>query len=317
MDDNLFALYDLFDAQDAPWDGDLGLDDMAEDEVLDFSDKLSDETPNLDELFNHESLETEEDGNLAVADEPYSLDEVQEELPYFEAIEPLEALEPVVEGNIAWSPDDIFQEVDDWWHDLIDFDEKLIYPSQFESDGGVVRDPQNGCIVMGNVADDIHYVDTQTAGSCSLMAQEQFVHRATGKSIPEDYLEWRAEQWGVYDPVAGTNYNGQTKILDHFDIDYKRSMFASLEDLDNVTTDGNDAIIGVDARYFYNDVSIPEGSGHAVAVVGKGVDPVSGGTTGYYITDSNNPSAARFLTSEELQDCWEGDMIAIPDQKIA
>jgi len=236
--------------------------------------------------------------------------------------------EPPVESIISgaelgvdengWFPlEELVRPIQDWWHDLLDMDEGLIYPSQFTEDGETTIDPQNGCSVVGDVARDIEYVNQQTSSSCSLMAQEQFVERAIGKPIPEDYLEWRAEEWGVYSPTAGTNWVGQTMVLEHFDIEYESSSWADVDDLERVTMDGTDAIIGVDARYFYNDASIPEGAMHAVAVVGKGYDTETGDLKGFYITDSNYPNAARFLTTAELEQCWAHDMITISPDALA
>lgn len=193
----------------------------------------------------------------------------------------------------------------------------LVHPRDFSKDGAF--DDKNNLVVVGNVAKDIQFVDQQTGPTCSLMAQEQFVHRYIGKSLPEDYLAWRGEQWGVYapaGPMEGTNYMGQTMILDHFDIPYERSMFNwsnSPATIENAIDDDKDLIIGVDAREFYEDPTIPPGSGHAVAVVGKGVDPETHETAGFYITDSNFPDTVRFLDIESFNNAWSRDMIAIPN----
>lgn len=205
------------------------------------------------------------------------------------------------------------------YDDAIDFEilpdaDSLVFPKDFANSGEF--DPKNGCIVVGNVMQDIPFVDQQTHGSCSLMAQEQFVERYIGKDLPESYLEWQAEQWGVYSPEAGTNFRGQDAILDYFDIPHDRQLFADTKDLEKAINQQWDVIIGVDARHFYNDAFIPEGSGHAVSVVGKGVDPGSKETRGFYITDSNYPGSARFITSEQLDRCWWNDMIVIPQQKV-
>ena len=104
--------------------------------------------------------------------------------------------------------------------------------------------------------------------------------------------------------------------MDHFDIPHNRQLFADIEDIEKAINQQGDVIIGVDARYFYNDTFLPEGSGHAVSVVGKGIDQVSGETRGFYITDSNYPGSARFITPEQLDRCWWNDMIVIPQQEI-
>jgi hypothetical protein len=177
-------------------------------------------------------------------------------------------------------------------------------------------DKKNNVIVEGNVAHDIQFTDQQTHGSCSLMAQEQFVNRYIGQSLPEDYLEWIAEKAGVYSPDIGTDYNGQTLVLEHFHIPHER-ITGDIGDLNSTLSDNKDVIIGVDAREFYGDASIPPGSGHAVAIVGKGFNPETHELEGYYITDSNYPQSAHYVTVERLDGSWYGDMIAIPDKMIA
>ena len=224
-------------------------------------------------------------------------------------------------SNPAKSPNDLSDPLSPsaFDNDDIDFrifpdNDSLVLIEDFANDGGF--DPKNDCIVIGNVLQDIPFVDQQTHGSCSLMAQEQFVERYIGRDLPESYLEWQAEQWGVYSPEAGTSFWGQDAILDHFDIPHNRQLFADIEDIEKAINQQGDVIIGVDARYFYNDTFLPEGSGHAVSVVGKGTDPVSGETRGFYITDSNYPGSARFITPEQLDRCWWNDMIVIPQQEI-
>jgi len=196
---------------------------------------------------------------------------------------------------------------------IVAYDEgSLLTDSAFSADGSY--DHSNGCRVMGGVVGDIEYVDGQTGPTCSLMAQEQFVERYINQDIPEPVLEWRAESWGYYEPAglgAGTNWLGQASLLEHFDIPHSREFGASIDDLDASLAAGNDVIIGVDARVFYQDATLPPGSGHAVAVVGWGCDPATGETVGYYITDSNFPGTVRFVAPQQLGRSWQSDMISV------
>lgn len=212
--------------------------------------------------------------------------------------------------------DPLFRIFDDFWFALNDCPD--IVTEHHFTDGGHF-DVKNNVIVEGNVANDIRCVDQQTHSSCSLMAQEQFVERYTGQSIPEDYLEWRAKEWDVYDPDLGTSFSGQTKVLEHFNIPFERNYLCDMEDLDEALQSGNDTIIGVDARVFYGNPNIPPGSGHAVAVVGRGIDPETHEVKGYYVTDSNFSDAAHFVDANRLEDSWSGlcDMIVIPEKVIA
>lgn len=224
---------------------------------------------------------------------------------------------PLLESSLWDSITKFIHDMDDFYLRPLLADDALVAASDFSGDGAF--DNKNNLIVVGNVAHDIQYVDQQTGPTCSLMAQEQFVHRYIGKSLPEDYLAWRGEEWGVYAPSgleAGTNYFGQTMILDHFDIPYERSTFNWLNtttSIDKALDADKDLIVGVDAREFYSDSTIPPGSGHAVAVVGKGVDPATNETSGFYITDSNNPGTSRFMDVASFNNAWLRDMIAIPN----
>ena len=210
--------------------------------------------------------------------------------------------------------DPIFRVFDDVWYGL-NGQTDIVTEHHFTDNGNF--DTKNNVIVEGNVAEDIKYVDQQTHGSCSLMAQEQFVERYTGQPIPEDYLEWRAEKWGVYDPDLGTDEDGQTMVLEHFNIPFERYSNSDLDDLNGELESNHDMIISVSTRDFYGDPSYPPGSGHAVAVVGRGIDPVTHEVKGYYVTDSNFADTAHFVDVERLNNAWTGDMIAIPNKTMA
>ena len=192
----------------------------------------------------------------------------------------------------------------------------IVRASDFSSDGSM--DTKNNLVVVGDVASDINFISQQTHGSCSLMAQEQFVHRLTGQPMPEEYLEWQAEKWGVYHPDIGTVSEGQEMVLEHFNIPYDRDYNPDMDDIVRSMSKGNDVLISVDAREFYQDPSIPPGAGHAVALVGRGLDPETGDLKGFYVTDSNFPGAAHFIPTEQMEASWFGnDMISVPENLAA
>ena len=284
-----------------------GVDD---DQAGDTDDSQSDEVVSEDEV----PIET--------------VDSVPFEMPPIDAMmpdqvdSPLETTSAQPEGPLT--SETLWGDITEFLKDFSDFflqplvsENALVHPRDFSNDG--TFDNKNDVVVVGNVANDIQYVDQQTGSTCSLMAQEQFVHRYIGKSIPEDYLAWQGEQWGGYapsGPMEGTNYIGQTMILDHFEIPYERSMtnwFNSPATIEEAIDADKDLIVGVDAREFYEDPTFPPGSGHAVAVVGKGVDSVTHETAGFYITDSNMPGTVRFMDIESFDRAWTRDMIAIPN----
>ena len=233
---------------------------------------------------------------------------------------PIDDSTPNLGKNLGKSVfDPVFDLVSDIWDRFFQpfFDpDDIVRSGDFSGDGSI--DTKNNLVVVGDVASDINFISGQTHGSCSLMAQEQFVHRLTGKPIPEEYLEWQAEKWGVYHPDIGTVTEGQEMILDHFNIPYDRDYNPDLDDIVSSMSKGNDVLVGVDAREFYQDPSIPPGSGHAVALVGRGLDPETGDLKGFYVTDSNYPGAAHFVPTERLEASWNGaDMISVPEHLAA
>ena len=219
--------------------------------------------------------------------------------------------------------------INDWFSDIFTIFSDTLFPDTFrdfppfdslvdqdqfiQNSDGSLFDDKNGLIVEGNVQQDIDFISQQTHSSCSLMAQEQFVARYYGESVSESLLEKLMSSYGVYDPENGTVYEGQTMVLDTFNIPYERNNYASIDDLVNELNSDHDCIIGVDARYFYNDPNIPPWSGHAVTVVGKGIDPVSNEIKGFYITDSNCPGAAHYIDKDRLSEVWYNDVISIPN----
>ncbi len=117
-------------------------------------------------------------------------------------------------------------------------------------------------------------------------------------------------------PDCGPHVNGQTKVLEHFNIPHQR-FTGDLDDIDKALSEHKDIIIGVDAREFYQDASIPAGSGHAVAIVGAGLDPDSHEISGYYITDSNHPNAVHLVEVDRLSSSWNHDLITVPEKEFA
>jgi hypothetical protein len=185
-----------------------------------------------------------------------------------------------------------------------------LLPEDFQRNGNY--DPIHKCTVEGNVLSDLSYVDQQTTGSCSLMAQEQFVERWTGRSVSEAELIDLAWDQGVYGWFGGTNFAGLDLVLDAYDVPHRRFTSSSISQLEHLLKNGCDALVGVDAGNFYNDASCGPDAAHAIAVVGRGVDYWSGNTTGFYVTDSNCPGTARFVTVQDFEACWRGDLIAVP-----
>lgn len=189
-------------------------------------------------------------------------------------------------------------------------------PEEFQRDG--TYDPKHNCVVEGSVLSDLLLVDKQTTGSCSLMAQEQFVERWRGQSVSEAELISLAWDQGVYGQGVfgwvngGTNFAGLDLALDAYDVPHRRINSCDVNQLEHFLKNGCDGLVRVDASSFYNDPACGPDSCHAIAVVGRGKDYWTGNTTGFYVTDSNFPGTARFLSVQEFEACWHGDLIAVP-----
>jgi hypothetical protein len=276
-------MFDLFGIADVVagdgWEGDVGLPDAVEPlegPHVDFPDSLD----TYDAFGQSEASTTghaalHHDGHVTTGEGPYS--EI---------------------GDIHPTTADIYPH-------------GIMRPEDFQGNGSY--DPIHKCSVEGNVTGDLMLVDRQTEGSCSLMAQEQFVERYTGQSVDEADLVELASNHGVYDSWwgGGTNFAGWDIALDYYDVPHRRITATDIPQLEHFLKNDCDALVGVDASIFYGDPSMGP-SGHAIAVVGRGKDYWTGTTTGFYVTDSNCPGTTRFLTVEAFQACWSGDVIAVP-----
>lgn len=201
---------------------------------------------------------------------------------------------------------------DDLWNEVSNGYDDIVTKNHFSDDGAY--DHKNNLIVEGNVAHDMQYTKNQTHQSCSLMAQEQFVHRYYGKEIPESELEEMAQKIGIYNPNEGTYQWGFASILDWCHVPHQRLYGQDIKALDKAISENKDILINVDSRAFYNDKGCPPGSGHAVAVVGRGIDPTTHDTRGYYVTDTNCGGVAHFVPVERMNDSLLSyDFITIPE----
>ena len=201
---------------------------------------------------------------------------------------------------------------DDLWYEVFRGQDDIVTKNHFSDDG--TYDHKNNLIVEGNVAHDMQYTENQTHGSCSLMAQEQFVHRYYGEEIPESELEEIAQKIGIYNPNEGTYGWGFASILDICHVPHQRLYDQDIKALDKAISENKDILISVDTRTFYNDNGFPPGSGHAVAVVGRGIDPTTHETRGYYVTDTNFGGAAHFVPVERMNDSLLSyNFITIPE----
>jgi hypothetical protein len=276
-------VFDLFEFSDAMagdgWEGDVRFSDTVEswDSMQSAFDNTLDAYDGFDqsEAFTTDHAKLRHDEHVSTGDGPYS--EI---------------------GDIHPTVADIYPH-------------GIMRPENFQSKGGY--DPIHKCSVEGNVTSDLMLVDLQTEGSCSLMAQEQFVERYTGQSVDEADLVELASNYGVYDSWwgRGTNFAGWDIALDHYDVPHRRITATDIPQLEHFLKNDCDALVSVDASILYGDPSMGP-SGHAIAVVGRGKDYWTGTTTGFYVTDSNCPGTTRYLTVEEFQACWCGDVIAVP-----
>ena len=115
---------------------------------------------------------------------------------------------------------------DDLWYEIIKGCDDIVTENHFSSDG--TYDNKNNVIVEGNVVHDMQFTQQQRGPTCSLMAQEQFVHRYRGEELSETELEEVAEEMGIYRPglsnpeLGGTRPWGLASILDICHIPHQR-----------------------------------------------------------------------------------------------
>lgn len=221
--------------------------------------------------------------------------------------------------SIDSEPQGIFESIQDIWSSLfptlVPFESGLVRAEDFTRDG--TFDTANNCEVVGRVDQDIAFLQQQTGETCSLMSQEQFLHRATGETLTEAQLEELAAQLNIYAPGEGTSPYAMGTLLDLAGVPNLRNYNAEIQELLDVVAAGNDALISVDAREFYNDPSFPPGSGHAVAINGYGKNPETGEFAGFYVTDSNYSGTARFVTMDDLSRSWHNRYIAVSESIMA
>lgn len=337
MDTDLFDLFESIPPEEISLDSDFVFDDMTDELVQVSSDDFSFDEFSPDEFssdaFSDDDLLSDDFSSDAFPDDEFSIVDYADQLSddslfASDADDQIEQedLSDVITSNVpddvvldtsldsSWfddSIDSILRVCDDFYYKCVMGCDDIVTEHHFSDDGSY--DIKNDVVVEGNVVHDMQFTQQQTHGSCSLMAQEQFVHRYIGRAIPEDYLEWAAEKWGVYSPDIGTSEDGHTMVLEHFNIPYEQYSNMEIQDLSNAISDHQDIIIGVDAREFYGDPSIPPGSGHAVAVIGQGINPATHEVEGFYVTDSNFPESAHFISVEKMASSWWNDMITVPE----
>jgi Peptidase_C39 like family len=105
---------------------------------------------------------------------------------------------------------------------------------------------------------------------------------------------------------GGTTTDEQVKILSDYHVPAHTEHQQSLEDLAGDVERGHGVIVEANAGYLWNDASAFENgqANHAVVVTGVARDPETGQIQGFYINDSGDGQAAKFVDADTMTKAW-------------
>jgi hypothetical protein len=98
----------------------------------------------------------------------------------------------------------------------------------------------------------------------------------------------------------------QAEILRDYGVSAHIEQGQSLQDLATNIEQGHGVIIGVNAGYLWNDAQALENgqSNHAVVVTGVARDPNTSEIQGFYVNDSGDGQAAKFIDANTMINAW-------------
>lgn len=110
------------------------------------------------------------------------------------------------------------------------------------------------------------------------------------------------------DPTGsgGTTVSDQVRVLNDYGVPAHAEQQQSLDDLAGDVERGSGVIIEANAGSLWDDASYFEHgqTNHAVAVTGVARDPNTGEIEGFYINDSGNGQAAKFVDASTMTNAW-------------
>src|SRR5262249_1362489 len=105
---------------------------------------------------------------------------------------------------------------------------------------------------------------------------------------------------------GGTRPEDQIRILNDYGVPAHVEQGQSLEDLATNVEQGRGVIIEANAGYLWNQSQyLDDGAvNHAVVVTGVAPDPDRGEIEGFYINDSGDGQAAKFIDTNTMTSAW-------------
>jgi hypothetical protein len=163
----------------------------------------------------------------------------------------------------------------------------------------------------------------QEGGSCAIGSQLQALEvRGKIKPTSDDKamrdLVKRAAKEGAFPEYrtkdnhlfGGTSSENVDRMLQDYHVPHELNFEATSQDLDKAVLQSGDAIVFVDAKYFWYEPKMPSG-GHAVYMTGAEVDK-TGKVVGYYFNDTGTGEAARYMPAKSFNKAWAHAFIAFP-----
>ena len=209
---------------------------------------------------------------------------------------------------------DVTPDAHDQTHDVSHSESSELHVPQFTgtlSDGSEI-------IVIGDVAAFAEYNhkqgdnDQNCKGDCGLVSTADVLNQF-GIHVTENDVVHHAAERGECNVIAtnpedrgGSSVEQIAQIMGDYGIaahvetkDDMNSLIAHLQQ-------GHSVIIGVNAGYLWNDPQyLGDGSpNHALTVTGMACDPQTGQVTGFFVNDSGDGNASKFIPNAQMQQMW-------------
>lgn len=140
---------------------------------------------------------------------------------------------------------------------------------------------------IGDPQSDAKFYKKQHGETCAIVAQEEIIHKLTGKDPGENTLKQKAIERGWYEEEQGTYDKNLGKLLELNGIPIEQRWGATIDDLKHEIEQGNEVIVGVDAGLIWYNKKYKD-KGHAVWVTALRTDPKDGRIVSVAMNDSGN-----------------------------
>jgi hypothetical protein len=176
---------------------------------------------------------------------------------------------------------------------------------------------------VGDPAGKAQYIVRQVNGTCGIGAQYEAL-RARGFHVDMPDLTRTAEDKGWYveyrsaDGTGGSTVGGNIAALMTLHGVAANVVLNGATDaqLQNGIRASGDAIVVVNAKVLWADKNLPDSSPHEIYVSGMEVDR-SGVVRGYYINDTGEDEAARYVPAQTFDQAWLHELVTFPPRAAA